>query len=340
MADAVHGRQWSLGATGPRRRTGAQIQVPDPGSGWHLAGEGRSAGPLRRGAGKDCVHCVPIGIPVAGPGVAGAAGIRSAPSGAAEHLRGTPRLLAARALLCGTRGPAHPVRGGAGLHARGVPARDGAPVRRILGLPGHRPPRCQVPGYSAPTSRFGEPDEFRQLVDRLHHAGIGVILDWVPAHFPKDEFALARFDGTPLYEHADPRRGHHPDWGTYVFDYGRPEVRNFLVANALYWAEEFHADGLRVDAVASMLYLDYSRKDGEWLPNVHGGRENLDAVGFLQELSATVYKHHPGIILVAEESTAWPGVTKPTDAHGLGFGFKWNMGWMHDTLEYVVKEPI
>nr|WP_239143213.1 1,4-alpha-glucan branching protein GlgB [Actinoplanes philippinensis] len=198
----------------------------------------------------------------------------------------------------------------------------------------------QVTGYYAPTSRFGSPDEFRHLVDKLHQAGIGVILDWVPAHFPKDEWALARFDGTPLYEHGDWRRGEHPDWGTYVFDFGRKEVRNFLVANALYWCEEFHADGLRVDAVASMLYLDYSRKDGEWTPNQYGGRENLDAISFLQEMNATVYKHHPGVMTIAEESTAWPGVTRPTHLGGLGFGFKWNMGWMNDTLSYMEKEPI
>ncbi|MFC0509165.1 1,4-alpha-glucan branching protein GlgB [Micromonospora costi] len=198
----------------------------------------------------------------------------------------------------------------------------------------------QVTGYYAPTARFGDPDDFRYLVDRLHAAGVGVILDWVPAHFPRDEWALARFDGTPLYEHPDPRRGEHPDWGTYVFDFGRREVRNFLVANALYWLEEFHVDGLRVDAVASMLYLDYSRQEGQWVPNQYGGRENLEAIAFLQEVNATVYKHHPGVLMVAEESTAWPGVTRPTSGGGLGFGFKWNMGWMHDTLLYVSKDPI
>ncbi|ONI85468.1 1,4-alpha-glucan branching enzyme [Saccharothrix sp. ALI-22-I] len=198
----------------------------------------------------------------------------------------------------------------------------------------------QVTSYYAPTSRFGSPDDFRYFVDALHQRGIGVIVDWVPAHFPRDEWALARFDGTALYEHPDPRRGEHPDWGTYVFDFGRPEVRNFLVANALYWVEEFHVDGLRVDAVASMLYLDYSRPEGAWEPNVHGGRENLEAVRFLQELNATVYKHHPGVVMIAEESTTWPGVTRPTDHDGLGFGFKWNMGWMHDDLRFFGLEPV
>ncbi|MFD9741112.1 1,4-alpha-glucan branching protein GlgB [Umezawaea sp. NPDC059074] len=198
----------------------------------------------------------------------------------------------------------------------------------------------QVTSYYAPTSRFGTPDDFRFFVDSLHQRGIGVIVDWVPAHFPKDSWALAKFDGTALYEHADPRRGEQPDWGTLVFDFGRNEVRNFLVANALYWIEEFHLDGLRVDAVASMLYLDYSRKEGQWLPNQYGGRENLDAVRFLQELNATVYRRHPGVMMIAEESTAWPGVSRPTHLGGLGFGFKWNMGWMHDTLHYLSREPI
>ena len=198
----------------------------------------------------------------------------------------------------------------------------------------------QVTGYYAPTSRFGHPDDFRHLVDRLHQAGVGVILDWVPAHFPRDGWALAKFDGTPLYEHADPLLGEHPDWGTYVFDFGRPEVRNFLVANALYWLEEFHADGLRVDAVASMLYLDYSRKPGRWRPNRHGGRENLEAIAFLQEVTATAYKRNPGIVMIAEESTAWPGVTARTSDGGLGFGLKWNMGWMHDSLQYMHEEPV
>ena len=198
----------------------------------------------------------------------------------------------------------------------------------------------QVTSFFAPTSRFGSPDEFKFLVDALHDAGIGVILDWVPAHFPKDEWALAKFDGTALYEHADPRLGEHPDWGTLIFNFGRNEVRNFLVASALYWLTEFHIDGLRVDAVASMLYLDYSREEGEWLPNVNGGRENLEAVQLLQEATSTAYKTHPGIMMIAEESTAWSGVTADTTGGGLGFGFKWNMGWMHDTLQYLSHEPI
>ncbi|WP_432485666.1 1,4-alpha-glucan branching protein GlgB [Kineococcus esterisolvens] len=198
----------------------------------------------------------------------------------------------------------------------------------------------QVTSYFAPTSRWGSPDELRYLIDRLHQAGIGVIIDWVPGHFPKDEFALARFDGTALYEHPDPRRGEQMDWGTYVFDFGRSEVRNFLVASGLYWLEEFHADGLRVDAVASMIYLDYSRAEGQWLPNQYGGRENLEAISFLQEANATAYKRTPGIMMIAEESTAFPGVTAPTSGGGLGFGLKWNMGWMHDSLQYVSQDPV
>jgi 1,4-alpha-glucan branching enzyme len=198
----------------------------------------------------------------------------------------------------------------------------------------------QVTGYYAPTPRYGSPDDLRAFIDKLHGKGIGVILDWVPAHFPRDEFALARFDGTALYEHADPRRGAHPDWGTLVFNFGRYEVRNFLISNALFWLREYHVDGIRVDAVASMLYLDYSRREGEWVPNQFGGREDLDAVSFLKELNEVMYGHESGIISAAEESTAWPGVSRPTYLGGLGFGFKWNMGWMHDTLGYFQQDPI
>ncbi|KQP01278.1 1,4-alpha-glucan branching protein GlgB [Leifsonia sp. Leaf264] len=198
----------------------------------------------------------------------------------------------------------------------------------------------QVTGYYAVTSRYGHPDDLRYLIDRLHQAGIGVLMDWVPGHFPKDEWALANFDGAPLYEHPDPRRGEQKDWGTLVFDFGHRQVRNFLVANALFWLEEFHVDGLRVDAVASMLYLDYSRKEGEWEPNIHGGRENLEAISFLQEATATAYKRNPGVVMIAEESTSWQGVTAPTSAGGLGFGFKWNMGWMHDSLQYIQEDPM
>ena len=198
----------------------------------------------------------------------------------------------------------------------------------------------QVTGYYAVDSRLGSPDDFKYLIDKLHEAGIGVIMDWVPAHFPKDAFALGRFDGTPLYEDPDPTRGEHPDWGTYVFNFGRREVRNFLVANACFWLDEYHIDALRVDAVSSMLYLDYSRQAGQWHPNIYGGRENLEAIDFLKEANATAYKNNPGIMMIAEESTAYPGITSPTDAGGIGFGLKWNMGWMHDTLSYLHESPI
>jgi 1,4-alpha-glucan branching enzyme len=198
----------------------------------------------------------------------------------------------------------------------------------------------QVTGYYAPTSRFGSPEDLRAFVDHLHAEEIGVILDWVPAHFPRDDFALARFDGTALYEHEDPRRGAHPDWGTLVFNLGRNEVKNFLLANALFWLREYHVDGIRVDAVASMLYLDYSREEGEWVPNAFGGREDLDAVAFLKELNEVAHGYEPGIVSAAEESTAWPGVSRPTYVGGLGFGFKWNMGWMHDTLDYFQRDPV
>ncbi|MFD1827223.1 1,4-alpha-glucan branching protein GlgB [Mumia zhuanghuii] len=198
----------------------------------------------------------------------------------------------------------------------------------------------QVTGYYAPTSRFGDPDDFRALVDAFHTAGIGVILDWVPAHFPRDEWALGRFDGTALYEHPDPRRGEHPDWGTYVFDLTKPEVREFLLGNAFWWLEEFHVDGLRVDAVASMLYLDYSRGPGDWVPNLHGGNIDLDAVSFFQELNASCYGRFPGIAMIAEESTAYDGVTRDVAHGGLGFGFKWDLGWMHDTLGYLATDPL
>ena len=198
----------------------------------------------------------------------------------------------------------------------------------------------QVTNYYAPTSRFGPPDDFRHFVDKCHQAGVGVIMDWVPAHFPKDAHALAEFDGTHLYEHMDPRQGEHQDWGTLIFNYGRNEVRNFLIGNALFWFDKYHVDGLRVDAVASMLYLDYSRKPGQWVPNVYGGRENLDAIHFLKQFNEVCYERFPGIITIAEESTSWPGVSRPTYLGGLGFGFKWNMGWMHDFLEYMSIDPI
>ncbi len=198
----------------------------------------------------------------------------------------------------------------------------------------------QTTGYFAPTSRYGTPDDLRYLVDQLHRRGIGVILDWVPAHFPTDDWSLGRFDGTALYEHLDPRLGHQPEWDTYVFNFGRNEVRSFLLSSANYWLSEFHADGIRVDAVSSMLYLDYARAAGEWIPNIHGGRENLDAVSFIRMLNERIYALHPGVLMIAEESTSWPAVSRPLYVGGLGFGLKWDMGWMHDTLEYFSKDPV
>ena len=195
-------------------------------------------------------------------------------------------------------------------------------------------------GFFTPTSRYGTPQDFMYLVDHLHQQGVGIILDWVPSHFPNDAYGLAYFDGTHLYEHSDPRQGFHPEWKSHIFNFGRNEVRSFLLSSGLFWLNQYHADGLRVDAVASMLYLDYARTQGEWIPNKYGGNENLEAISFLQKLNADVYGSHPDVQTIAEESTAWPMVSKPTSVGGLGFGLKWDMGWMHDTLKYLSKDPI
>ena len=198
----------------------------------------------------------------------------------------------------------------------------------------------QTLGYFAPSSRYGTPEDLMALIDALHQSGIAVVLDWVPSHFPTDDFGLARYDGTALYEHEDPQKGYHPDWGSYIFNYGRNEVRSFLISSAAFWLDRYHADGLRIDAVASMLYLDYSRKEGQWQPNVHGGRENLEAIAFLRDLNREVYGRFPDVQTIAEESTDWPMVTRPVFLGGLGFGMKWNMGWMHDTLAYMSLDSV
>ena len=287
-------------------------------------------------------------------------GFASIVQGPSAHAWGDATWMARRAQADPAREPVHIYEVHLGSWRHGVPGqslsyRDIAPLLaahvRDLGfthvelLPIQEHPfggswGYQVGGYFAPTSRYGTPDDFRFFVDTLHQAGIGVILDWVPAHFPKDDWALCRFDGTACYEHEDPRLGDHPEWGTHIFNYGRHEVRNFLVANALYWIEAFHLDGLRVDAVASMLYLDYGREPGQWLRNAQGGRENLDAVAFLRQLNTAVHAQHAGVMTIAEESTAWPQVTAPVAEGGLGFTFKWNMGWMHDTLRYFSTDPL
>ena len=336
----------SLGASGiwelfvPGVESGARYKFELRTQDGRVAGEGRPGRVPHRGAAADRVGRLGVDAPLAGRGVARAAATRRDP------LRG-PMSIYEVHLGSWRR---NPLEGDRPLTYAELADELGDYVSdlgftHVELLPVMEHPFSgswgyQVTGYYAPTSRFGTPDDFRAFVDRLHARGIGVILDWVPAHFPRDDWALARFDGTHVYEHADPRRGAHPDWGTLVFNFGRNEVRNFLLANALYWLREHHADGIRVDAVASMLYLDYSRKAGEWVPNEFGGREDLEAVSFLKELNEALYAREPGVVSAAEESTAWPGVSRPTYVGGLGFGFKWNMGWMHDTLEYFQREPV